>query len=201
MITFAHQLQTQITCVMDIVSRLKQYLEVNSISVTQFADSCGIPRPSASQLLNGRNKKVSDEVISKIHLCYPSLDMMWLLFGEGNIDLDSNIKTSEPQIEENTDNPLAHSSDNQTNQIEFTFSAPDSFHDADKNSAVTPDPISQKPENTPYYKTSEISDGNTIPMTFSTNAGKRVMSIVVYYDDNSFESFIPDPSRKNPFIR
>lgn len=37
--------------------------------------------------------------------------------------------------------------------------------------------------------------------TFTTDTGKRVMSIVVYYDDNSFESFIPDPSRHNPFVR
>ncbi|MBR6014346.1 MAG: helix-turn-helix domain-containing protein, partial [Selenomonadaceae bacterium] len=43
---------------MDIVSRLKMFLEQAGISNSQFADTCDIPRPTLSQLLNGRNKKV-----------------------------------------------------------------------------------------------------------------------------------------------
>ena len=41
---------------MDIISRLKTYLNSMNISNSQFADTCGIPRPTLSQLLNGRNK-------------------------------------------------------------------------------------------------------------------------------------------------
>ena len=52
---------------MDIVSRLKTFINYLGIPVTQFADNCRIPRPTLSQLLNGRNKKVSDELIGKIH--------------------------------------------------------------------------------------------------------------------------------------
>ena len=55
------------------------------ISSSQFADTCEIPRPTLSQLLNGRNKKVSDEVIGKIHRAYPSLNVMWLMFGDGEM--------------------------------------------------------------------------------------------------------------------
>ena len=50
---------------MDIVSRLKQFLQQNGIANSLFADTCDIPRPTLSQLLNGRNKKVSDEVIAQ----------------------------------------------------------------------------------------------------------------------------------------
>ena len=70
---------------MDIVSRLKKFLEHAGISNSQFADTCVIPRPTLSQLLNGRNKKVSDEVIAKIHRAYPTLNIMWLLFGDGEM--------------------------------------------------------------------------------------------------------------------
>ena len=70
---------------MDLVSRLKHYLDSRQISITQFADECGIPRPTGSQLLAGRNKKVSDEIISKIHSAYPDLNIVWLMFGEGNM--------------------------------------------------------------------------------------------------------------------
>ena len=58
---------------MDIVSRLKIFLNSKGISNSVFADSCEIPRPTLSQLLTGRNKKVSDEIIKKIHQTYPSL--------------------------------------------------------------------------------------------------------------------------------
>lgn len=67
---------------MDLVSRLKTFLDSRQISVTQFADECGIPRPTGSQLLAGRNKKVSDEIIGKIHQAYPELNVVWLMFGE-----------------------------------------------------------------------------------------------------------------------
>ena len=56
---------------MDIASRIKIFMDYLGIPSSQFADTCGIPRPSLSQLLNGRNKKVSDEVIGKIHDAYP----------------------------------------------------------------------------------------------------------------------------------
>ena len=82
---------------MDLVSRLKQYLTLRGIGITQFADECDIPRPTASQLLAGRNKKVSDEIIGKIHFTYPDLSVTWLMFGEGDMSTEGNIATSEPE--------------------------------------------------------------------------------------------------------
>ena len=82
---------------MDIVSRLKKFITYAKVPVTQFADNCNIARPTLSQLLNGRNKKVSDELISKIHEAYPTLSVLWLMFGEGDMLTDKNIETSQPQ--------------------------------------------------------------------------------------------------------
>ena len=70
---------------MDIVDRLNMFLDSSGISSSKFADACGIHRPTLSQLRNGRNKKVSDEVIKKIHDAYPSLNVMWLMFGDGEM--------------------------------------------------------------------------------------------------------------------
>ncbi|WP_303332124.1 helix-turn-helix domain-containing protein, partial [uncultured Muribaculum sp.] len=82
---------------MDIASRIKIFMDYLGIPSSQFADTCGIPRPSLSQLLNGRNKKVSDEVIGKIHDAYPSLSVLWLMFGEGSMVPDANNEISEPE--------------------------------------------------------------------------------------------------------
>jgi hypothetical protein len=50
-----------------------------------------------SQILNGRNKRVSDELIAKIHQTYPQLSVLWLLFGEGDMCGNENIEISEPK--------------------------------------------------------------------------------------------------------
>ncbi len=68
---------------MDIVDRLNLFLNQTRISKSKFADRCGIPRPTVSQILSGRNKKISDDIISKIHTMYPRLSILWLMFGEG----------------------------------------------------------------------------------------------------------------------
>lgn len=82
---------------MDIVNRIKHYMDTTGITISQFSDRCGIPRPTMSQMLNGRNKRVSDEVISKIHNAYPDLSIMWLLFGEGDMEPKANTQISEAQ--------------------------------------------------------------------------------------------------------
>lgn len=82
---------------MDLVNRLKFFLEENKIAISQFADKCRIPRPTLSQILNGRNKKISDELISKIHEAYPDLSVLWLMFGEGDMVTRANTRTSEAE--------------------------------------------------------------------------------------------------------
>lgn len=42
---------------MDIITRLNEFVSQRGLSSSQFADLLGIPRPSASQILSGRNKK------------------------------------------------------------------------------------------------------------------------------------------------
>ena len=60
-------------------------MEYSELSNSQFADRCGIPRPSLSQLLSGRNKKLSDVVVKQIHDAFPQMSVLWLMFGEGDM--------------------------------------------------------------------------------------------------------------------
>lgn len=69
----------------NVAVRLKHFIDYLSITNSQFADACGIPRPSLSQLLSGRNKKLSDVVVKQIHDQYPRLSVLWLMFGEGEM--------------------------------------------------------------------------------------------------------------------
>lgn len=56
---------------MDIVSRLKTYMDYRRIAISQFADTCNIPRPTISQILNGRNKKYQMSSSGKFILHFP----------------------------------------------------------------------------------------------------------------------------------
>lgn len=74
---------------MDIIARLNEFVNSNKITPSQFADKLGIPRPSMSQILSGRNKKISNEFLSKLHYAYPDVDILWLLFGEAPMAIQS----------------------------------------------------------------------------------------------------------------
>ena len=73
-----------------ISSRLKTLIESLGLSDSQFADQCHISRATLSLLLSGKNKKVSDILLSNIHNTFPNVSIMWLLFGEGEIFAKSN---------------------------------------------------------------------------------------------------------------
>lgn len=205
-------------CIMDLVSRLKLYLDSRQISVTQFADECAIPRPTGSQLLAGRNKKVSDEIISKIHTAYPELNIVWLMFGEGNMVNNANIEISEAQNEQKneiydeespTDQGLDFSLDfNENLQAE----TPEKNHPSPTTNTFTfatpPEPPTtgnsfetKKNTSIPIIENEKKEGKPTDSFTLTTGKGKRVTGIVVYYDDCTYESFIPDPNHGHPFMR
>lgn len=80
---------------MDIVDRLVAYRDYIGLTSSQFADKAGIPRPTLSQFLNGRNKRLSDDMTAKLHAAFPDLNILWLLFGEGDMVTSANIEISE----------------------------------------------------------------------------------------------------------
>ncbi|MCH5219491.1 MAG: hypothetical protein J1F20_02885 [Muribaculaceae bacterium] len=75
---------------MDIIERLNSFVRWTGLSSGQFADTIGVPRPSLSQILNGRNKKISNDFIDRLHRSFPQLNVSWLLFGEGTMTVSDN---------------------------------------------------------------------------------------------------------------
>lgn len=176
---------------MDIVSRLKIFMNYLNIANSQFADSCRIPRPTISQILNGRNKKISDELIGKIHEAYPSLSVLWLMFGEGDMLVDSNIKISEPQS-----SPIIDFGDNEQSNSEgiipsLNFDNPDDENSSDNFTDENIIPKSEISTFSPTNTTSKQSTEAKTSISFNTNASKKIVNILVFYSDNSFESFTP----------
>lgn len=177
---------------MDIVSRLKIFMNYLSVSNSQFADNCRIPRPTISQILNGRNKKISDELISKIHETYPSLSVLWLMFGEGEMLVDSNIKISEPQSTSIID--FGNNEPSNTENVIPTLNFDNSEEENTSDNFTSDNIIAKSGETT--FLPSNITKGAQptaakTSISFNTNATKKIVNIMVFYNDNSFESFTP----------
>lgn len=194
---------------MDFVSRLKKFLEVSNIPVTQFADNCRIPRPTLSQLLNGRNKKVSDEVIGKIHEAYPDLSVLWLMFGEGNMTFGGGEAADGRESEAG---PMGGLGDQLSFEDVFSGEEAEAFagnprtvadqsgHSTiDFSTDATPEasPAAGQAQGSPIERMA-LKEENGFGRRAATAGGgeggamkKRIVNIIVYYDDNSFESFVP----------
>lgn len=176
-----------------------------NVPVTKFADTCLIPRPSMTQLLKGRNKKVSDEVISKIHNAYPDLSVMWLLFGEGDMLNNSNIKISEPQISTNPEQDARQNIDFQFENSMFPDFISESNNFQSRTDTAIPDdsfkqhqPKSAINPHSPTTNSFRLQENETPAEKAcpSPKEKRHVVNIMVFYSDNSFESFVPQ-SKQN----
>ena len=194
---------------MDIVTRLKEFINYLSIPVTQFADNCSIPRPTLSQLLNGRNKKVSDELIGKMHDAYPNLSVLWLMFGEGDMLHDSNIETSRPKNDVDPVNSSTQAAVKEENKTSIEFNNLFSQNPAEKLAPTentketslrttldfTADANLQA-DNQRMTLGADFNDASNTPstntITFNPDSNRKIVNIIVYYSDNSFESFVPN---------
>ena len=171
----------------NVAIRLKHFLDIHGLAPSVFADTCGIPRPTLSQLMNGRNKKISDVLVRMIHKAYPSLSIMWLLFGEGEMELnardpkfaDSSVKIdgySQEKIEgENLNFTQNYASDPEFSKENGRFSIKNA-HDYPELQQV---PVRQHRSFTPE----DIVRNREKP--------RSVVRITVFYDDNSYDTFEP----------
>ena len=178
---------------MDIVSRLVAFRDYKRLSNSQFADSAGIPRPTLSQFLNGRNKRMSDDLTAKIHTAFPELNIMWLLFGEGTMLTDGNIEFSGGKTdsiigfinEELTDeqinniDELPYNNDQNTNQNNQVTANITEFGKKDSNQA-----FKEQPSQPLHITPANLSD-----------PAKKIQSIMVFYSDSSFEIFTPSADK------
>ncbi|MBR0025406.1 MAG: helix-turn-helix transcriptional regulator [Muribaculaceae bacterium] len=180
---FANEKFVIVNSKMDIISRLKLFLEQNGISNSQFADTCEIPRPTLSQLLNGRNKKVSDEVISKIHVAYPALNIMWLMFGDGEMFVSQASGLTENAGAQNLSKTPQSGTDflgGKPVRSQRTISFSDGAQaPGNGGAAALSDAIQSIAKN--------VSRGSHP----SPTGQRQIVNIMIFYDDNSFESITP----------
>jgi transcriptional regulator with XRE-family HTH domain len=74
--------------------RIIKIMQKEEMSAVQFAEKIEISPSSLSHILNGRNKP-SLEVVMKIHKACTYVNLLWLLYGEGEMENQENAPVSE----------------------------------------------------------------------------------------------------------
>ena len=169
----------------NVAIRLKGFIDYLGISSSQFADQCGIPRPTLSQLLNGRNKKISDVVVGQIHATFPQLSVLWLLFGEGEMLEKPSEGLSDE--ESNESGGIGNSAVSE----ERGGSQSPSGASGGPNMRLGPPGIgSESLEKAIAERDSTIEELQREIERLKRNP-RKVAQITVYYDDSTFETFYP----------
>lgn len=145
----------------DIKDRLRIIMEKGKVPPKVFAETIGIQQSTLSHILNNRNKP-SLEVIMKVHQVYNNISLEWLLYGKGNMIVGD-------QPEEKKDILTA-----KVNNFSTLFDF-DSKFDLSQKRAFSGD--SKKQE----YITEEAKEKQP--------AGKKIIEIRVFFDDNTYETF------------
>ncbi len=149
---------------MDMRERLLELMNQLNMSPTQFATAIGASRTTIQHIMSGRNEP-SLKIITSIYETFPSVDIKWLLKGEGA------AFTNQSQI---TDYPLFENDENRFFQNEVRNEIKNSNLDRQNS-----------PKNT-----KQKTDNKRNTPNLSTNFNnKKIKEIVVFFEDGTFEKF------------
>lgn len=162
----------------NVATRLKLFMDYMGLSHSQFADSCAIPRPTLSQLLSGRNKKISDILVGQIHHAFPSLSILWLLFGEGEMVME-NIITPSNEVD-----PIADDSIFADDSTGADYKS--------KEMGLESSPTAGELNGSQLINGLDTRYSRNDQKIGITKNPRKVIQITVYYDDSTFETFVPE---------
>lgn len=152
-------------------TRIKQIIENERLTDAEFADRTGIKRATLSHCLSGRND-VSKDIISKIHKAYPQVSVNWLMFGEGEPYIKERAKTPASLFDEIWTKP-----DNLPEEIKYA-------QDFASNDVKNTNNIADNKK--------IIEDKKTPDIVPKESENRKVIKIMVFYSDNTFETFSSD---------
>ena len=159
--------------------RIRQIMESQHMTQQVFADYIGIGAATLSSIFNGRTRPTLN-IVEAIKKKIPNISTDWLMFGSGEMYLLANGQESGSDI---APQPLV-STDDGTN---FMSQPGQAMLDFD-----TPTPKSAP---SPYNNINSVR--NTHPEIIREEVKsidkpqRRVIEIRVFYDDQTWETFVP----------
>ena len=158
--------------------RIKQLMEAQHMNQQTFSRMTGISTASLSSIFNGRTNPTLMHV-EAIRNKFPNINLNWLLYGEGGMF----VPTSSP-----TPTSLFDESDPSHNPTPITVSGPSPKTDILAEGMLNFDdaPVHSAPQQVANTRKNQQP-------TFAIQSAplRRITEIRVFYDDQTWESFVP----------
>lgn len=180
----------------NLATRLKLFIDTNGLTPSQFADKCHISRSTLSQLLSGRNKKVSDGLVKLIHDAFPNLSVLWLMFGEGPVILSGGttqiVQNTSSEIKPHTspDNVVIRKDEYSSENSKYPYNPPVDSEYPTENALNSASNNVNNSKNQIFETDLKILELQNKIANMRKNP-RRVLQITIYYDDSTFETFFP----------
>ena len=166
--------------------RIKLLMTQVGLSQQEFATKLEISPASLSSIFNGRTNPTNTHV-SAVHRAFPNVNISWLLFGEGDMYLDTDVISN-------------GSCDVSSGEVVMEGGDSLSMASPGLVGVVNPEPNYQQRVNFHQAETVQKSVPTAYnPASFwetksekkCDNFQRKVKEIRVFYDDGTYESFIP----------
>ncbi len=161
--------------------RIRQIMENEQLSPSAFADKLQLGRAVISHILNGRNNPSLD-VVSRILSNMNYINPDWLITGNGSM-----YKTEKESQNFTTSQTPIHNSAPSRNQPDLFSQNYVSPTIVQEESEYRKENIVEQPE-----KTNNINDNQNI--IYKKAVERKISKIIIYYTDNTFETFNADHS-------
>jgi transcriptional regulator with XRE-family HTH domain len=180
--------------------RIILLIKAKNLTAAQFADEIGVQKSSISHILSGRNN-ASLDFIQKVLLCYPEVNMEWLMFGKGplfngsenasNSSNDRILSTEVPQDSASVDlfsDLFAGQRVNFRKEIDLTRE-PRPDENSKQENMVNDTLLSESERNdqSPIRK----KEGILVSSENINSSTKSILKIVEFYSDNTYKEYFP----------
>lgn len=179
------------------INRINLILKAKNITARQFAEEIGIQPSGMSHIMSGRNNP-SLEFVNKVVRRYPEIDANWLLLGRGEMYMTGSAGlTPGPSPKEKTGlTPDPSPKDRGMDRVEPTlFSVPEATQGLEETGTV--DRETQHAASLQEGEfVSEAGHGSSLQtgkgdLAAAESAGRRLVKILMFYDDHTFEEYYP----------
>jgi transcriptional regulator with XRE-family HTH domain len=159
----------------DIKERIIEIMKYKNLSHSQFAEKVNVQRSTISHITKDRNKP-SMRVCENILARFTDINPDWLMFGKGNMI----IKENPPKAGTLFDPPIT-----------LTHQKTSEFNPKVQATGNNVREIGVKAPET------DIKQPPVKEVIIQKSEPKNISKIIIYYTDNTFETFIPEKVKKD----